>query len=76
MHRGRKGGYGNTVIIQHAGKYTTLYAHMSKYSRRAKVGNRVKQGQVIGYVGRTGLASGPHLHYEFLVNGKHRNPLK
>jgi murein DD-endopeptidase MepM/ murein hydrolase activator NlpD len=76
VHRGRKGGYGNTVIIQHAGKYTTLYAHMSKYSRRAKVGNRVKQGQVIGYVGRTGLASGPHLHYEFRVNGVHKDPLR
>ena len=76
VHRGTKGGYGRTVIIQHAGKYTTLYAHMSKYSKRAKVGNRVKQGQVIGYVGRSGLASGPHLHYEFRVRGKHRDPLR
>ncbi len=76
VHRGTKGGYGRTVILQHAGKYTTLYAHMSKYSKRAKVGARVKQGQVIGYVGRSGLASGPHLHYEFRVNGAHKDPLR
>lgn len=75
-HRGKKGGYGRTVIVEHAGKYTTLYAHMSKYSKRAKPGTRVKQGQVIGYVGSSGLASGPHLHYEFRVRGKHRDPLR
>jgi len=76
VHRGKKGGYGRTVIVEHAGKYTTLYAHMSKYSKRAKRGNRVKQGQVIGYVGSSGLATGPHLHYEFRVRGKHRDPLR
>lgn len=76
IHRGTKGGYGRTVIVEHAGKYTTLYAHMSKYSKRAKRGNRVKQGQVIGYVGSSGLATGPHLHYEFRVRGKHRDPLR
>ncbi len=76
VFRGTKGGYGRTVILKHAGKYTTLYAHMSKYSNRAKVGKRVKQGQVIGYVGRSGLASGPHLHYEFRVNGVHKDPLR
>lgn len=76
VFRGAKGGYGRTVIIQHAGKYTTLYAHMSKYSRRARSGSRVKQGQVIGYVGRSGLATGPHLHYEFRVNGVHKDPLR
>ena len=76
IFRGTKGGYGRTVILQHAGKYTTLYAHMSKYSKRARSGARVKQGQVIGYVGRSGLASGPHLHYEFRVNGKHKDPLR
>jgi murein DD-endopeptidase MepM/ murein hydrolase activator NlpD len=74
--RGTKGGYGRTVILEHGGKYTTLYAHLSKYSKRARAGNRVKQGQVIGYVGKTGLASGPHLHYEFRVHGKHRDPLR
>ena len=74
--RGRKGGYGKTVIIEHGGGNTTLYAHLSGYARSSNKGRRVKQGQVIGYVGRTGLATGPHLHYEFRVNGKHRNPLK
>jgi murein DD-endopeptidase MepM/ murein hydrolase activator NlpD len=76
IFRGTKGGYGRTVILQHAGKYTTLYAHMSKYSKRAKQGARVKQGQVIGYVGKSGLATGPHLHYEFRVNGVHKDPLR
>ncbi|TXL22995.1 peptidase M23 [Methylococcaceae bacterium HT2] len=74
-YRGRKGGYGRVVIVQHGQKYSTLYAHMSKYRKGQRVGSRVKQGQVIGYVGRSGLASGPHLHYEFRVNGVHRNPL-
>lgn len=76
VFRGSKSGYGKTVIIEHASKYTTLYAHMSGYSRRSAVGKRVKQGQVIGYVGKTGLATGPHLHYEFRVNGVHRDPLR
>lgn len=76
IFRGTKGGYGRTVVIQHAGKYTTLYAHMSKYSKRSKRGARVKQGQVIGYVGKSGLATGPHLHYEFRVNGNHKDPLR
>jgi murein DD-endopeptidase MepM/ murein hydrolase activator NlpD len=75
IFRGRKGGYGNTVIIKHGSQYTTLYAHMSKFRRSVKRGSRVKQGQIIGYVGKTGLATGPHLHYEFRVNGVHRNPL-
>lgn len=73
--RGRKGGYGKTVIIKHANRYSTLYAHMSNYNRKAKLGTRVKQEQVIGYVGSTGSATGPHLHYEFRVNDVHRNPL-
>lgn len=73
---GRKGGYGKTVIIQHGQKFTTLYAHMNKYARGIRSGKRVKQGQIIGYVGSTGLASGPHLHYEFRVNGVHKNPVK
>lgn len=72
---GRKGGYGKTVILQHGGKYTTLYAHMRHYNRRLRRGNFVRQGQVIGYVGQSGLATGPHLHYEFRVHGTHRNPL-
>ena len=73
---GRKGGYGNTVIIQHGQKITTLYAHMNKFARNIRSGKRVKQGQIIGYVGSTGLASGPHLHYEFRVNGTHKNPVR
>mgnify|MGYP000052285835 CR=1 FL=1 len=76
IHTGRKGGYGKAVIIQHGQKFTTLYAHMSKYARGIKTGKRVKQGQTIGYIGSTGLASGPHLHYEFRVNGVHKNSLK
>lgn len=74
--RATKGGYGRTVIIQHAGIYTTLYAHMSKYNSKVKKGSRVKQGQTIGYIGSSGLATGPHLHYEFRANGVHQNPLK
>ena len=75
IHRGKKGGYGRTVIIQHGQRYTTLYAHLSRYNKKAKLGSRVKQGDTIGYVGKSGLATGPHLHYEFRVNGVHRNPL-
>jgi murein DD-endopeptidase MepM/ murein hydrolase activator NlpD len=75
IFRGRKGGYGNTVVLQHGGNITTLYAHMSKFRRGVGSGPRVKQGQVIGYVGASGLATGPHLHYEFRINGVHRNPL-
>ena len=72
---GRKGGYGRTVILKHGGKYSTLYAHMHRYARGVRTGARVKQGQIIGYVGKSGLATGPHLHYEFRINGVHRNPL-
>jgi len=73
-HAGRKGGYGNTVIIQHGQTYQTLYAHLHNFHRNTRSGARVRQGQVIGYVGSTGLATGPHLHYEFHVNGQVRNP--
>ena len=71
---GRKGGYGNTVIIQHGQVYETVYAHLSKYARGIKAGSKITQGQIIGYVGTSGLATGPHLHYEFHVNGQVRNP--
>ena len=74
IHRGRHGGYGNAVIIQHGGNITTLYAHMSKFHGAAKLNGRVRQGDVIGYVGATGLATAPHLHYEYRLNGVHRNP--
>ncbi|MDH5180415.1 MAG: peptidoglycan DD-metalloendopeptidase family protein [Gammaproteobacteria bacterium] len=75
VYRGRKGGYGRTVIIQHGKQYSTLYAHMSRYKKGIYTGSRVRQGQIIGYVGRSGRATGDHLHYEFRVNGQHRNPL-
>jgi murein DD-endopeptidase MepM/ murein hydrolase activator NlpD len=71
---GRKGGYGNAVIIDHGRGITTLYGHMSRFGRDARTGRRVTQGQVIGYVGTTGASTGPHLHYEYRVDGKHKNP--
>ena len=67
-------GYGNTVILNHGRGYTTLYGHMSRTAKLRK-GQSVAQGTVIGYVGSTGMSTGPHLHYEFRVNGAHRNPL-
>ena len=73
--RGTKGGYGKTIILQHGGNITTLYAHMNGYKSGLSAGSRVKQGQVIGYVGKTGMVTGPHLHYEFRVNGVHKNPV-
>lgn len=75
QYAGWKSGYGRTIIIQHAGNVTTLYGHMSRLGSY-KTGARVRQGDVIGYVGQSGLASGPHLHYEFRVAGVHRDPLK
>ena len=71
---GRNGGYGNAVVLDHGRGITTLYGHMSRIAR-IRPGQRVEQGTVIGYVGSTGLSTGPHLHYEFRVNGVHRNPL-
>ena len=70
---GTQRGYGNVVILDHGRGYTTLYGHMSRFGK-IKAGQRVNQGTVIGYVGMTGLATGPHLHYEFRVNGQQRNP--
>jgi murein DD-endopeptidase MepM/ murein hydrolase activator NlpD len=75
LERKRKGGYGRTVVIRHGGKYSTLYAHLSRYQKGQRPGSLVRQGEIIGYVGQSGLATGPHLHYEFLVYGQHRNPL-
>lgn len=74
-HAGRRGGYGNTVIIKHGQSYQTLYAHMHGFAKGITNGSRVRQGQIIGYVGTTGLSTGPHLHYEFQVNGVHVDPL-
>ncbi len=76
------GGYGKAIVVRHEavtrneGVYETLYAHMSRYAPNVRVGSFVEQGQIIGYVGQTGLATGPHLHYEFRINGEHRDPLK
>ena len=76
IFRGNKGQYGKMIVLKHGNIYTTLYAHMSRYARDTHIGSRVKQGQTIGYVGSTGLSTGPHLHYEFRVNEVHRDPLK
>lgn len=73
---GNKGGYGRVVILQHAGKYQTLYAHLNAFRRGIRKGVSVSQGDTIAYVGMSGLATGPHLHYEFLVGGKHVDPLR
>lgn len=72
---GRQNGYGNVVTINHQGRYTTVYGHLSRFARLQR-GQRVKQGDVIGYVGMTGITSGPHLHYEFKVDGMQRDPLR
>jgi len=74
IFRGTKSGYGKTVILQHGGNITTLYAHMSSFLLKVGVGSRVRQGQTIGFVGKTGLATANHLHYEYRLNGVHRNP--
>lgn len=72
---GRKGGYGRCVMISHGSHIVTLYGHMSRYATGLKAGNYVKQGQVIGYIGTSGLATGPHVHYEFRINNKFYNPM-
>jgi len=71
---GEQSGYGNVVAIKHDGDYSTLYAHLSRFSLAGRNGNTVRQGEVIGYVGSTGWATGPHLHYEFRIRGEARNP--
>lgn len=73
--RGYNRGHGNYIKIRHNGSYETLYAHMSKFVKNVKVGTNVRQGQTVGYVGSTGLSTGPHLHYEIIKNGKHVNPM-
>jgi len=73
---GFQNAYGNVVTIQHGNSITTLYAHMSKIAKSVRAGSRIKQGDVIGYVGKTGRVTGTHLHYEFRKNGKHQDPLK
>ncbi len=72
---GVQGGYGKVVVLRHQGRFTTLYGHLSGFAAGLRKGNRVTQGDIIGFVGATGLASGPHLHYEFRVSDVHQNPL-
>lgn len=71
---GREGGYGNLVEVRHANGVRTRYGHLSRFASGLRAGKRVDQGETIGYVGSTGLSTGPHLHYEFLVNGRPTNP--
>ncbi len=71
---GTRGGYGNAIVLSHGNSVSTLYGHMSRFAKTMHVGSHVNQGEVIGYVGMTGLATGPHLHYEYLMNGVHMNP--
>lgn len=73
---GSKGGYGNLIVLKHANNISTVYGHLSRFADGLKRGTRVSQGDIIGFVGMTGLATGPHLHYEFLLNGEQHDPLK
>ena len=72
---GQQGGYGNLIILRHQGQVTTYYGHLNGFASGIRKGARVSQGDIIGYVGKTGWATGPHLHYEFRINGVHQNPL-
>ncbi|HEV7815112.1 MAG TPA: M23 family metallopeptidase, partial [Janthinobacterium sp.] len=73
---GMQNGYGNIVVLKHWANYSTAYAHMSRFAAGLKKGMKVSQGDVIGYVGQTGWATGPHLHYEFRVNNEATDPMK
>ncbi|OGT00783.1 MAG: peptidase M23 [Gallionellales bacterium RIFCSPLOWO2_12_FULL_59_22] len=73
---GKQAGYGNFVTISHQGRFATVYGHLSRFAKGLRRGQRVAQGDVIGYVGMTGLTTGPHLHYEFRVDGQQRDPLR
>jgi len=72
---GVKGGYGNVVVLKHNGGMSTVYGHLSRFTKGLSRGDKISQGSIIGYVGMTGLATGPHLHYEFLLNGQHHDPM-
>jgi len=72
---GQKGGYGNVIVLKHENGVSTVYGHLSRFADGLHKGEKVTQGDVIGFVGMTGLATGPHLHYEFMVNGVHRDPM-
>jgi murein DD-endopeptidase MepM/ murein hydrolase activator NlpD len=73
---GNQGGYGNVVMVTHQGRFTTVYGHLSRFASGIKKGQKLGQGQIVGYVGMTGMTSGPHLHYEFKLNGVQHDPLK
>ncbi len=73
---GQKGGYGNVIVLKHDNGVSTVYGHLSRFSAGLRRGAKVAQGEIIGFVGMSGLATGPHLHYEFLLNGKHHDPMK
>ena len=72
---GQKGGYGNVIVLKHENNVTTVYGHLSRFAEGLHKGEKIAQGDVIGFVGMTGLATGPHLHYEFMVNGVHLDPM-
>jgi len=74
LYRGVKGGFGNVVELQHSGQVVTRYGHLSRFAKGAGSGSRVEQGQIIGYVGKTGLATGPHLHFEYISHGVYMDP--
>jgi murein DD-endopeptidase MepM/ murein hydrolase activator NlpD len=73
---GQRGGCGKEIVIKHSNEYSTRYCHLEKFQKNIKKGSKVKQADVIGFVGSTGLATGPHLHYEFKVGNKHTDPVK
>ena len=73
---GQKGGYGNVIVLKHNNGVSTVYGHLSRFAAGLRRGAKVAQGEIIGFVGMTGVATGPHLHYEFLLNGQHRDPMK
>lgn len=73
---GKKGGYGNVIVLKHDNGVSTVYGHLSRFAPELRRGLRITQGQIIGFVGMSGVATGPHLHYEFLINGKHQDPMK
>lgn len=73
--QGRKGGYGRCIVINHGNNITTLYAHMSRYNKKFKVGSYVKMGDVIGYIGSSGWSTGPHVHYEYRIKHRYKNPM-
>ncbi len=73
--KGKKGGYGNVIVLQHPNGIQTVYGHLSGFANGLRQGKKIEQGDIIGYVGMSGLATGPHLHYEFLLNGVHHDPM-